>query len=158
MESTMTFRYALAVDPGGTTGWAYTMLGGHWAPNSVIAGQMPADDFLDWFAGEPQFLDSSCLVLIETFTITAQTARLSQQPEPMYVIGVMKFLLRRARSCPAMQTPAAAKRFCSDSQLKKIGLWQPGKDHARDAIRHLVLGIVTHSTGQAREELIQSLV
>ena len=154
----MTFRYALAVDPGDMTGWAHMMLGGHWSANSVAAGQCTDYEFLNWFADTPQFLDSSCLVLIETFTITAQTVRMSQQPIAMEVIGTMKFLLRRARSCPVMQTPAAAKRFCSDAQLRKIGLWQPGKDHARDAIRHLVLGIVTHGTGQVREELIQSLI
>jgi hypothetical protein len=76
----------------------------------------------------------------------------------MEVIGVLKFLARRSSAQLQMQTPAAAKRFCSDAQLRKIGLWQPGKDHARDAIRHLILGIVTHGTGQAREELIQSLI
>lgn len=154
----MTFRYALAVDPGDMTGWAYTMMGGHWAPGSVTAGQMPANDFLDMIAAWTALHDSSCLVLVETFTVTAQTARLSQQPVPMEVIGVLKFLTRRAGAQLQMQTPAAAKRFCSDSQLRKIGLWQPGKDHARDAIRHLVLGIVNHGTGQTREELIQSLI
>jgi hypothetical protein len=154
----MTFRYALAVDPGDMTGWAFASLDTPWTPGSVIAGQRPADDFLDVIAGWRELRNPECLVIVETFTITAQTARLSQQPVPMEVIGVLKFLTRRAGAQLQMQTPAAAKRFCSDAQLRKIGLWQPGKDHARDAIRHLVLGIVTHGTGQAREELIQSLV
>lgn len=151
------FRYALAVDPGNLTGWATFMLGGHWASGSVNSGQMPADEFLDWVCDAPLLLDGSCLWLVETFTVTAQTASMSQQPVPMEVIGVLKFLARRSGARLELQTPASAKRFVSDAQLRKIGLWQPGMDHARDAIRHLVLGIVTHSAGQAREELIQSL-
>jgi hypothetical protein len=154
----MTFRYALAVDPGDTTGWAFMTMHEYWSPGNVTAGQHFANDFLDWITKTPQFLDPSCLILVESFTVTAQTARLSQQPVAMEVIGVLKFLARRSGTRLEMQTPAAAKRFCSDAQLRKIGLWHPGKDHARDAIRHLILGIVTHGTGQAREELIQSLV
>lgn len=150
-------RYALAVDPGNMTGWATFMLGGRWAPGSVNSGQMPANDFLDWVCEAPLLLDGNCLWLVESFTVTAKTARMSQQPVPMEVIGVLKFLARRSGARMEMQTPASAKRFVNDEQLRKIGLWQPGKDHARDALRHLVLGIVSHATGQAREELIQSL-
>jgi hypothetical protein len=147
----------LAVDPGNMTGWACIQTTDHWYPQHVIAGQNESDEFLDWIA-DGWNLDQDHLMLVETFTVTAQTARLSQQPVPMEVIGVLKFLARRSSAQLQMQTPAAAKRFCSDAQLRKIGLWQPGKDHARDAIRHLILGIVTHGTGQAREELIQSLI
>ena len=154
----MTFRYALAVDPGNTVGWAYAMLGSHWSRTAVTSGQTASDDFLDWLTGSTMFLDQSCIWLVESFTVTAMTARLSQQPVPMEVIGVLRYLARRSGVHLELQTPAAAKRFVSDDQLRKIGLWQPGKDHARDAIRHLVLGIVTHGTGQARDELIQSLV
>lgn len=153
----MSLQYVLAVDPGNMTGWATFMLGGHWTPEFVNSGQTPADEFLDWVCGTPLLLDGNGLWLVESFTITAQTARLSQQPVPMEVIGVLKFLARRSGVRLELQTPASAKRFVSDAQLRKIGLWQPGRDHARDALRHLVLGIVTHGTGQAREELIQSL-
>lgn len=148
-------NYAIAVDPGNMTGWS-VWSGSGWDPRDVRSGQMPADQFVDWVADEAIEWSTPTL-FVESFTVTAQTARMSPQPVPIEVIGVLKFLARRSGARLVMQSPAAAKRFVTDSQLRKIGLWQPGKDHARDAIRHLVLGIVTHGTGQAREELIQSL-
>lgn len=153
----MSFRYALAVDPGNMTGWAYAALHGPWSAGIVTSDQTPANEFCDWVADSIVPLGLDGIWFVESFTVTAQTARLSQQPVPMEVIGVLKFLARRSGVRLELQTPAAAKRFVSDAQLRKIGLWQPGRDHARDALRHLVLGIVTHGAGQAREELIQSL-
>lgn len=39
----------------------------------------------------------------------------------------------------AWQTPAEAKSFVSDVRLKRWGLWVKGKQHERDAYRHLAL-------------------
>jgi hypothetical protein len=149
--------YVIAVDPGGTAGWAYTWLTDTWDANNITAGQTPANEFCDWIADTPAFMMAGNLFVVEAFTITAATARVSAQPDALETIGVLKFLARRNGSRLELQTPGAAKRFVSDKQLKSLGLWYPGKDHARDAIRHLVLGIVSFGSGQAREELIQSL-
>jgi hypothetical protein len=144
----------IAADPGNMTGWASVSLGEHWDPGEVAAGQLPADDFCDWIATIGSHVD---LYLFETFTINNNTQRKSPQPIALETIGVMKFIARRKRVNIVGQSPASAKQFVNDAQLRKIGLWQPGKDHARDAIRHLVLGIVSQTTGQAQQELLQSL-
>jgi hypothetical protein len=71
----------------------------------------------------------------------------------------MKFIARRTGAkFDVRQTPSAAKKFVPDSQLKRLGLWKPGQDHARDAIRHMILAMTVYGTGQAREEMLQSLV
>lgn len=150
--------YALAIDPGNMTGWAYLDLNIEgWDPDRVTAGQTPSDLFCDWVADTPQFRSPEAMLIVETFTVTRSTAEKSPQPVPIEVIGVMKFLARRANSQIFMQLPADAKNFVTDKQMKKIGLWKPGKDHARDAIRHLVLGLVQHGPGQVQQELLQSL-
>ena len=150
--------WALAVDPGNMTGWAYLDLRTPgWNPDNVTAGQTPSDLFCDWVADTPQFRSPKTLLFVETFTVTRSTAEKSPQPVPIEVIGVMKFLSRRSLSTIHMQLPADAKNFVTDKQMKKIGLWKPGKDHARDAIRHLVLGLVQHGPGQVQQELLQSL-
>jgi hypothetical protein len=148
----MTSSWLLAVDPGLTTGWATVNL--ELGMSSVSAGQTPVDPFLDWTATLPL---SSGLLIVERFTITQQTAKKSQQTDALEIIGVLKFLARRGGAQFELQTPAQAKKFCSDAQLRKLGLWKPGQDHARDALRHLVLGIVSHTSGQVRDELIQCL-
>lgn len=145
----------VAADPGNMTGWASIDLQGGWNADGVASGQLASDPFCDWISGVGSVAD---LFIFETFTINAQTVRKSPQPIPIEVIGVMKFIARRAGVRIEGQSPASAKKFVGDDQLRKLGLWQPGKDHARDAIRHLVLGIVSWGPGQAREELLQSLV
>lgn len=144
----------IAADPGNMTGWATISFDDHWDASLVNAGQLPADEFCDWMMTATGLVD---LVVYETFTITSQTTRKSPQPIPIEVIGVLKFLARRAGTRIEPQSPGSAKQFVTDAQLRKLGLWQPGKDHARDAIRHLVLGIVSYATGQAQQELLQSL-
>lgn len=37
------------------------------------------------------------------------------------------------------QSPSNAKGVMTDDRLRRAGLWIPGKDHARDAMRHLAL-------------------
>jgi hypothetical protein len=144
----------LAADPGNMTGWSSISLDDHWNADRVNAGQLDADVFCDWLFDVLSDVD---LLIYETFTITSQTTRKSPQPVPIEVIGVMKFLARRRKVQIEGQSPGSAKQFVTDAQLRKLGLWKPGQDHARDAIRHLVLGIVSYTTGQAQQELLQSL-
>lgn len=149
--------YILAVDPGGMTGFAYTLLGEHWEPANVVADQMPAHAFCDWTYAQPAFIHTNTLFVCESFKITAATAKKTAQPDALETIGVLKFFARRSNAQFHLQDPGSAKTFVTDKQLRKIGLWKPGQDHARDAIRHLVLGICSFGVGQQREELLQSL-
>lgn len=50
----------------------------------------------------------------------------------------------------AWQSPSLAKTTVTDKRLKALGLWVPGRDHERDALRHLVLYMrQTSSRGRA---------
>lgn len=44
-----------------------------------------------------------------------------------------------------LQGASAAKTTCTDSRMRAWGLWQVGKPHATDALRHLVLYLRTVS-------------
>lgn len=126
-----------------------------WRPETIVAGQAVADDWEDWCAVN---VNSGCVLVVEKFTVTRRTAELSPQPRAIEVTGVMKFIARRTGATfDNRQTPAAAKKFVPDSQLRKVGLWRPGEDHARDALRHLLLAMTVHGSGQARQEMLQSL-
>jgi hypothetical protein len=97
------------------------------------------------------------LLVFEKFTITAQTGKLSPQPEPLELTGVGKFLAHKNRNVFTLQTPGDAKRFADDAKLRKIGWYtrgRGGEDHGRDATRHLVLALaklrlITIPTGGA---------
>lgn len=148
----------LAVDPGGTVGWAMLTLDPA-APlqlEQVVAGQTPHLEFLDWCHGS---IAKDWVVLCEKFFITARTAQLSPEGthKTLDTIGTLKSLCRWSGAFFAFQSANDAKKFVTDAQLKRLGLWRPGADHARDAVRHLVRGVVHHTSGQACEDLKQRM-
>lgn len=147
--------YILAVDPGNMTGYAHMTFTDHWDPDTVQSGQLPAHDFI--YHADRWLMDKHTIIVCESFTITAETARKTAQPDAIETIGVLKFFARRSGARFELQRPGDAKGFVTNAQLRKIGLWKKNEDHARDALRHLVLGICSHGVGQQREELLQSL-
>ena len=55
------------------------------------------------------------------------------------LIGAIEFICESALKEPVglvQQTAQQAKGFCTDEKLKAWGVYQEGKPHARDAIRH----------------------
>lgn len=146
-------NYLIAVDPGGTVGYAtYPLIGGRFETLAVAAGQAPVNDFLDWARDS---ISSDSLVVCERFTITANTAKLTAggAHDTLDCIGVLKHLCRWAGARFELQASGQAKNFVTDSQLKTLGLWVPSQDHARDATRHLILGLVRYEGGQVCKDL-----
>ena len=80
-------------------------------------------------------------VVCERFTITAQTAKNSQQGISLEVIGQVR-LLASAHGAGqiTLQSPADAKKFASNPRLRALEAWHVGGGgHALDAIRHAIL-------------------
>ena len=146
-------KYILGVDPGGTVGFAFYPLEGKvFQADKVQPGQAPVNTFLDWAKEQ---INSDVLVVCERFTITTNTAKLTAggSHDALDVIGVLKHLCRWSGAEFEFQTPAQAKKFVSDAQLKSLELWVKSQDHARDAIRHLIFGIVYHTSGETCKDL-----
>lgn len=57
---------------------------------------------------------------------------------PVEVIGVIKLYADQYGTVLKEQTPAQAKNLWTDSKLKHLGLWEPSRPHAMDALRHLL--------------------
>ena len=137
-------EYILAVDPGKMTGVSGFVLAN---------GEDPVLDFsdevtMDQFAGvirdrlvHPRGLP--VVVACETFTINAQTAKNSQAPYSLEMIGVLRQCLRdenRSAEDIYFQSPANAKSMFSNEALKRLGYWhRGGAGHALDSIRHGLL-------------------
>lgn len=97
------------------------------------------------------FLD---LIVVEKFTINAATAKKTTagSNEAIEIIGATKFMNFYFNGGDLddnigveEQKPVDAKNFCTDEKLRRIGWYKPGKDHARDAMRHLLLAAVRHN-------------
>lgn len=122
--------YIIAVDPGGTTGWA------EWKHGEFRSGEEA--DWLHWIDNRDFDQD---IFVIETYTITASTAKKSQQTDALRLTGCLEWMAYPYRKV-IYQKPSEAKAFSTDKKLKRIGWYTPGKGHANDAARHLLLTCV----------------
>jgi hypothetical protein len=85
--------------------------------------------------------DFDLRVVVERFTITAETGKKSQGTWSLELIGSIKYICRiNGMPMPTLQTPADAKNFVPNPRLKALSLWHKGgHGHALDALRHAVL-------------------
>ena len=83
------------------------------------------------------------IIVMESFLITAATAKNSQAPWSLEVIGNVRFFCGKGGFTLKFQTPAQAKRLASDEFLKACGLYAKGLPHATDAARHVFTYLVT---------------
>lgn len=138
----------LALDPGGTSGWC--IIGVH--PDSIASGD-PDIKILDnvefWSAGQfdgpehdqcdmvvelvrawpsarlvsEQFTLRSKVTSAEVFSLERMNAIIGWAVRPRYLV---------------MQQPSLAMTTVTDDRQKAMGLWIPGKEHARDATKHAI--------------------
>lgn len=87
------------------------------------------------------YRDHDLRVVVERFTITAETGKKSQAPFSLELIGSIKYICRvNGAPKPVLQMPVDAKNFAPNPRLKALGLWhRGGHGHAMDALRHAVL-------------------
>lgn len=138
----------VALDPGGTTGWAMWQDrplmedAGLW--NYFTIGQMgPEPHHEDLYASLELWHVSDYTIVCESFEFRQGKQRHNIVLDSKEYIGVVK-LLQQQRNIPVVfQTAALGKGFVTDDKLKVMGLWYPGKKHAMDAMRHLIYYMVT---------------
>lgn len=174
-EQTEQNRYnyrVLALDPGGTTGWAcYTAL-------RVVDGSIFRYHDALWTCGEVgpddhhktlfDLLDEArynryghrvnLSVVYESFEFRQGQQRQNLNLMSKEYIGVIRlfgelYSGERTRVHMAAQTASQGKGFVDDKKLKVMDLYIPGKKHARDATRHLVSYLVNK---ERRHDLIES--
>jgi hypothetical protein len=118
----------LAVDPGGTTGWA------SWNDGVVEWGQIPGG-VMGARSRLVELVGYVDVLLIERYTIGERTVKFSRQSDALEITGGLKWTLGVGDL--VMQQPRDAKRLFTDERLRSLGWWARGEEHARDALRHL---------------------
>lgn len=153
----------LALDPGGTTGWAsydaeiMPSLDGSTQEiidHRLTVGQIgPDDHHSDLYALLERAHIHDFTVVCESFEFRQNRQRDNINLMSREYIGVVK-LFQAERSVPVVfQTAGLAKGFVSDQKLKVMKWYTPGMQHARDATRHLVYYLVNK---QHRHDLVES--
>lgn len=120
----------LCIDPGKTSGVAWRAEDG-----SLRGIQWPGEDIrvvLDGFQAGPGIDE----LVVESFISRPGPAVNLSAPQ---TIGrILAWADERGLEV-VFQTPAAAKRRVTNNRLRAAGGWMRGMDHARDAMRHLLL-------------------
>lgn len=125
----------LSLDPGGTTGYAI----------STVAPDMPIDiersgqiknglkGFLDfhWDVLEDIEFDA---IICENFEL--REGIYGADLSPVYIIGALEALYPIT---PILYQAPYQKPLVDDDRLKKLYLYEPGKPHRNDAVRHAVI-------------------
>lgn len=117
----------IAVDPGGTTGWA------EWEAGKLTAfGQGE-----DWQATTTFLLSREPdILVVESFHITTETAKKARSYDALYMIGALGYEASLRGIRMAMQAPSM-RMFATPKKLEAMG-WKPRGDHAIQATRHLL--------------------
>lgn len=131
----------LCLDPGGTTGWAFIHYGENEEPTVVISGQITggATGFIYWYtdiAEKTEWSETVC----ESFILRPGVH--GADITPAYVIGALEGL-SFVNPIPRIYQAPSQKKLCDDDALKRLGLYQKGKPHTNDAIRHGIIYLRT---------------
>jgi hypothetical protein len=134
---------ALAIDPGGTTGYAMGYLDVNANELTIECGQQEWSmgdmyEMLDnWIAGESENMPVH--VIYEDFSYR-NAARAGLDLTPVKLIGIIELYKERYEPNVGFtkQSAATGKAFWNNDKLKAKGIYARGKDHGRDATRHLM--------------------
>lgn len=139
----------IGIDPGLATGLVSIAIDEEGNLSDVEAlelDQMGLGHYMETVYGQWRTLGIRPTVVIESFTITAATAKNSPAPWSLENIGVVRYFCGKAGFDLVFQTPAQAKRLATDDILKASGLYFKGngfKGHANDAARHVCYYLMT---------------
>ena len=146
----------LALDPGGTTGWAsITMF-----KNNQVAyasGLLQSQEHHTELYG----LLSQTAVDVDDYRIVCESFEYRNQSRPglelisKEYIGVTKLYCQLFDVPLTMQTASQGKAFTKDENIKKLGLWSTQRDdrHAMDAYRHLFVYLIHNPNADVSDEI-----
>jgi hypothetical protein len=130
----------LCLDPGGTTGATLIEYNEETEPKVIFTKQINngLQGFLNWHWDELELLDFDTIVC-ESFTLREGVYGVDLSP--VYIIGALEALYPVHDII--YQAPSM-KPLCDDQRLKSMGLYEPGRGHAMDALRHGIIYLRNH--------------
>lgn len=155
----MTTFTALALDPGGTTGWSMYRASlmpvvdadeqsglptgaREWYNEGWRCGQLGPGDHADELLTLLEMNHTAEYhVIVERFVPRPDKVGAKLEVAPRYITIAEMFCKDRNVEMH-LQNVGQAKPFVKDVSIKKLGLWSPGQRHAMDATRHLLFWMI----------------
>ena len=145
-------RYLLAIDPGLMTGLCLIDLSDPENPVKVWSAEVTLEQF--WEEIEDLAKQAETHIVIEDFRITSETAKLTEAPWSLNLIGVLQFLCHKYGKTLDLQLPSQ-KPFADNDKLHAVEFWHVGgAGHANDASRHAMIWIVERNRKWTKKLLL----
>lgn len=126
-------QFVLALDPGGTTGYAYGDIGDDKVFRFRGSGQSRMGEDRLW-----AMLESCCPVFLIAESFESREGIVGVELVSRNLLGVCKLWSTVRDTRFTQQSASEGKGFYADAKLQKMGVWIPGNSHANDASRHLL--------------------
>jgi hypothetical protein len=141
--------FIVAIDPGLGTGIStYNTITGEWTTRETFGFEAAADNIF-WLIDDDHYETE---VVCENFIVTGATAKKTQQPEPLMLIGVAKWITLAMQHKFTLQQPA--ERKAGEKLLKKLGWYVKTKDgHSNSASGHLVTYCLRNNLFRPEEKM-----
>lgn len=143
----------VALDPGGTTGYAIRYENGKIDVDQYQTNH--PEGLLELY--EVIKYEWPNVIVMERFQFRYGGGRAKVVLTPVEVIGVVKLLVAELNrnEVPIKlfeQTPSQGKGLWTDDKIQRLNLWTPNKRHAMDAMRHLLYYEVVTEKNRTRLE------
>lgn len=133
-------RYVLGIDPGKMTGLSFIDL----ITGKVTYDELGFDDACRYIENQCMTFSSQLQVVIESFIITVNTAKNTQAPWSLEMIGVARWLSSSLTGNPLIvQIQSAVKNLVTDNRLQALECLWKGKGHAQDGAREMFFYLIT---------------
>jgi len=132
----------IALDPGGTTGWSLFQV----HPDAMTGDpEIPVFPNIQWwtageFTGTQDKQVDEIVELVESWPqarlVTEQfiLRQMNALLDPVEINAILRWAVRPRYW--VQQQPGLAMSTVTDARQKSWGFWVPGKEHARDAVKH----------------------
>lgn len=135
-------KYLLAIDPGLATGMSLFDITDPMEPILIEYQEM---SLLDFYVRIPQIFGEygeNLQVVCEDFLITMATAKKTQAPWSLNLIGVLQYFCWKYNVEMTMQKPTE-RMFADNDKIKALGFkFKKGAGHVTESVRHAIVWMV----------------
>lgn len=146
-------QYLLSIDPGLMTGLSFFDISDMSDPKLLWTKEATIEDFYEKIPGLVADVGESLEIVCENFLITVATAKKTQAPWSLELIGLVRYLCWLHKATLTLHKPGD-REFMTKDKLKKFGFWhRGGEGHAIVSLQHAGVWLVTKNGKLAKKLL-----
>lgn len=147
-------RYLLSIDPGLMTGLSFFDISDMDDPQLLWTKEATIEDFYEKIPDLVKSVKDDLEIVIENFLITVATAKKTQAPWSLELIGLVRFLCW-LYGVPITLHKPGDREFMTKDKLKRMGFWHTGgAGHAIVSLQHAGVYLINKNGRLAKRLLV----